>query len=224
MKLTGKETERMKIENAGKKKKKGLIVGIIIGALVLIAAAVACVLFLFPKSVEVAKVTKGSISQNVSEVGNIAADDTITVYSPVSGKISEVEGMKSQYVSSDAILVKFELQSFEESVKGAELNKKYAQDAFDAAVNKNNEYKQMMNTAKAEEEANKNAYKYLADSRDQLMVKQENNNRDIAYSLQSLDANLTSLTTQLQVALARLEALDPTDEEAVKRQKQRWMI
>ena len=137
----------MKIENAGKKKKKGLIVGIIIGALVLIAAAVACVLFFFPKSVEVAKVTKGSISQNVSEVGNIAADDTITVYSPVSGKISEVEGMKSQYVSSDAILVKFELQSFEESVKGAELNKKYAQDAFDAAVNKNNEYKQMMNTA-----------------------------------------------------------------------------
>ncbi len=209
----------MKIENAGKKKKKGLIVGIIIGALVLIAAAVACVLFLFPKSVEVAKVTKGSISQNVSEVGNIAADDTITVYSPVSGKISEVEGMKSQYVSSDAILVKFELQSFEESVKGAELNKKYAQDAFDAAVNKNNEYKQMMNTAKAEEEANKNAYKNLADSRDQLMVKQENNNRDIAYSLQSLDANLTSLTTQLQVALACLEALDPTDEEAVKKAK-----
>ena len=130
----------MKIENAGKKKKKGLIVGIIIGALVLIAAAVACVLFLFPKSVEVAKVTKGSISQNVSEVGNIAADDTITVYSPVSGKISEVEGMKSRYVSSDAILVKFELQSFEESVKGAELNKKYAQDGFDAAVKKNNEY------------------------------------------------------------------------------------
>ena len=38
MKLTGKETERMKIENAGKKKKKGLIVGIIIGALVLIAS------------------------------------------------------------------------------------------------------------------------------------------------------------------------------------------
>ena len=219
MKLTGKETERMKIENAGKKKKKGLIVGIIIGALVLIAAAVACVLFFFPKSVEVAKVTKGSISQNVSEVGNIAADDTITVYSPVSGKISEVEGMKSQYVSSDAILVKFELQSFEESVKGAELNKKYAQDAFDAAVNKNNEYKQMMNTAKAEEEANKNAYKNLADSRDQLMVKQENNNRDIAYSLQSLDANLTSLTTQLQTAQARLEALDPTDEEAVKKAK-----
>ena len=209
----------MKIENAGKKKKKGLIVGIIIGALVLIAAAVACVLFLFPKSVEVAKVTKGSISQNVSEVGNIAADDTITVYSPVSGKISEVEGMKSQYVSSDAILVKFELQSFEESVKGAELNKKYAQDGFDAAVKQNNEYIQMMNTAKAEEEANKNAYKYLADSRDQLMVKQENNNRDIAYSLQSLDANLTSLTTQLQIAQARLEALDPTDEEAVKKAK-----
>ena len=100
MKLTGKETERMKIENAGKKKKKGLIVGIIIGALVLIAAAVACVLFLFPKSVEVAKVTKGSISQNVSEVGNIAADDTITVYSPVSGKISEVEGMKSKFFGS----------------------------------------------------------------------------------------------------------------------------
>ena len=48
--------------------------------------------------------------------------------------------MKSRYVSSDAILVKFELQSFEEGVKQAELNKKYAQDGFDAAVKKNNEY------------------------------------------------------------------------------------
>ncbi|MBR6093928.1 MAG: HlyD family efflux transporter periplasmic adaptor subunit [Lachnospiraceae bacterium] len=209
----------MKIESTGKKKKKGLIVGIIIGVLVLIAATVACVLLLFPKSVEVAKVEKGSISQNVSEVGNIAADDTITVYAPVSGKISEVEGMKSGYVSSDEILVKFELQSFEESVKQAELNKKYAQDGFDAAVKKNNEYIQMMNTAKAEEEANRNAYKDLADRRDQLVAKQENNNRDITYSLQSLDANLTSLTTQLQTAQARLEALDPTDEEAVKKVK-----
>ena len=209
----------MKIESTGKKKKKGLIVGIIIGVLVLIVATVACVLLLFPKSVEVAKVEKGSISQNVSEVGNIAADDTITVYAPVSGKISEVEGMKSGYVSSDEILVKFELQSFEESVKQAELNKKYAQDGFDAAVKKNNEYIQMMNTAKAEEEANRNAYKDLADRRDQLVAKQENNNRDITYSLQSLDANLTSLTTQLQTAQARLEALDPTDEEAVKKVK-----
>ena len=209
----------MKIESTGKKKKKGLIVGIIIGVLVLIAATVACVLLFFPKSVEVAKVEKGSISQNVSEVGITAADDTITVYAPVSGKISEVEGMKSGYVSSDEILVKFELQSFEESVKQAELNKKYAQDGFDAAVKKNNEYIQMMNTAKAEEEANRNAYKDLADRRDQLVAKQENNNRDITYSLQSLDANLTSLTTQLQTAQARLEALDPTDEEAVKKVK-----
>ena len=209
----------MKVENSGKKKKKGLIVGIVIGVLVLIAAAVACVLFFFPKSVEVAKVEKGSISQTVSEIGITSADDPITVYAPVSGKISEVEGMKSRYVSSDAILVKFELQSFEESVKQAELNKKYAQDGFDAAVKKNNEYIQMLNSAKAEEEANRNAYKDLADRRDQLMAKQENNNRDITYSLQSLDANLTSLTTQLQTAQARLEALDPADEEAVKKAK-----
>jgi multidrug efflux pump subunit AcrA (membrane-fusion protein) len=219
MKLTGKEMERMKVENSGKKKKKGLIVGIVIGVLVLIAAAVACVLFFFPKSVEVAKVEKGSISQTVSEIGITSADDPITVYAPVSGKISEVGGMKSRYVSSDAILVKFELQSFEESVKQAELNKKYAQDGFDAAVKKNNEYIQMLNSAKAEEEANRNAYKDLADRRDQLMAKQENNNRDITYSLQSLDANLTSLTTQLQTAQARLEALDPADEEAVKKAK-----
>jgi len=209
----------MKVENSGKKKKKGLIVGIVIGVLVLIAAAVACVLFFFPKSVEVAKVEKGSISQTVSEIGITSADDPITVYAPVSGKISEVGGMKSRYVSSDAILVKFELQSFEESVKQAELNKKYAQDGFDAAVKKNNEYIQMLNSAKAEEEANRNAYKDLADRRDQLMAKQENNNRDITYSLQSLDANLTSLTTQLQTAQARLEALDPADEEAVKKAK-----
>ena len=87
MKLTGKETERMKIENAGKKKKKGLIVGIIIGALVLIAAIVACVLFFFPKSVEVAKVTKGSIRKNVCADVKIAADDTITVSSSVYVKI-----------------------------------------------------------------------------------------------------------------------------------------
>ena len=204
--------------NSGKKK-KGIIWGIIIGVVVLAAAVAICIIFFFPKSVETVPVENGSVSQSVSEVGNVAADDAIIIYSPVSGKISEVNAKENEYIDSDKTLVKYELKSFEDSVEEAGLNTKYYQDGYDAAVSKNNEYRQMLNTATAEEEQNKFNYMNLSDTRDNILVNQEGREQDIGNSLKILNANLESLSAQLQAAQVRLESIDPSDEEAVKKAK-----
>ncbi|MBQ6638182.1 MAG: HlyD family efflux transporter periplasmic adaptor subunit [Lachnospiraceae bacterium] len=220
MKSIGRKEEKMKIESTGKKKRKAPLIIILSVVVLLIAGAVAAVIWLFPKKVEVTRVVKGNVSRSVSEIGKTEADDAITIYSPISGKISEVDVAVNDYVSSNTILVKYSLQNLEEQLNAAELNTKYQQDGYNAAVSKNNEYRQMLNRAQIEEEANKNTYQYLGEQRDNLAATEKAKSTEVDNMLKALDANLASLTSQLQVAQAKLEATDPSDTEGIAKIKE----
>ena len=71
--------------------KNGVMKKRLIAAAIIVALVVGTVIYLLiPESVDVDKATKGNIQGYVSEMGYIEADDAVTVYSPVSGKIDSV--------------------------------------------------------------------------------------------------------------------------------------
>ena len=168
-----------------------------------------------PESVAVTKVSKGNVEAFVSEVGYIAADDTITVYSPVAGKVSEVMFKNYDTVAAGDVMVKYDMTSFEENLKMAQVNKKYAQDGYNAAVSKNNEYKDMLNQASVEGEANKQIYANLIEDRDELLYVQEGRNQTIQYNINKIEAQLVTLNTELAVAQAAVESAGD-NEDAIK--------
>lgn len=195
---------KMKVKEMFRTKKKQCIAFIVVcvGVVGLLAYN------LIPDSVDVDTVKKSSVRASVTEVGNIAADDAITVYSPVAGKLSDVLYKNYDAVKEGDILVKYDLTSFEENLNTASANKKYYQDGYNAAVEKNNEYKAMLNKATVEGDATKKNYVSLIEARDRLMITQESRNQSAQYNLNRLEAQLASLNAQLQVAEAELESAE----------------
>lgn len=192
----------MKILDSVKTNKKRLIpVAVIV--LLLLGILGYC---LMPDSVDVAQVTKENIQASISEVGYIEADDAVTVYSPVAGKISEVLVSTNDVVKAGEVFAKYDLTSFKEEISIAEANKKYCTDGYTSAVSKNNEYKKMLKTAKTEDEANKQIYAGLLESRDTLLYSQEGKNQNIQHTLNKIEAEHAFLTTQLSIASAQYEA------------------
>ena len=187
--------------------KNGVMKKRLIAAAIIVALVVGTVIYLLiPESVDVDKATKGNIQGYVSEMGYIEADDAVTVYSPVSGKIDSVTVNNNEVVESGQVLATYDLLSFEEEVKVASANKKYCSDGYNAALAKNNEYKEMLNVAEVEGEANKYIYAGLLESRDILLYTQEARNQETQYQLKKLEAQLATLSSDLAVAQAELES------------------
>ena len=196
-----------KIKEFYKKKKK-----LVIALFVLVICVIGVVVYmLIPDSIGVEAVTKGNVKAYVSEVGNISADDTLTVYSPVSGKVSDVLFNNYDVVSSGDVLANYDLTSFEEGVQTATANKKYFQDGYNAAVSKNNEYKEMLNVAQVEGEANKQIYAGLLESRDALDITREGREQEIQYQINKLEAQLATLSADLSSAQSELSSAEGDD-------------
>lgn len=189
-------------------KRKKLFITLCIAAVCVIGI---CIYMLIPDSIAVESVSKGDVRACVAEVGTISADDAITVYSPVSGKLSDVLFNNDEAVVKGDVLATYDLTSFEESVESAQINKKYYQDGYNAAVSKNNEYKEMLNVAQVEGEANKYIYAGLLESRDTLEINKEARSQEIQYKINQLEAQLVMLTSQLSSAQVELEGAE-TDE------------
>ena len=191
------------------KKKKKMVIALFVAAVCVVGAIVYTLL---PETIAVEKVTKGNVQAYISEVGNISADDPITVYSPVAGKISDVKFNNYDTVSAGDVLATYDLTTFEEGVKSAAANKKYYQDGYNAAVSKNNEYKQMLNVAQVEGEANKEIYAGLLESRDQLAITKEARSQEIQYQINKLEAQLATLSADLSSAQADLSSAEGDDD------------
>lgn len=197
-----------KIKDLFKKKKK-----VIISAFVVLLCVVGAIVYaLIPETIAVEKVAKGNVQAYVSEVGNISADDAITIYSPVSGKVSDVKFKNYDNVAAGDVLATYDLTAFQEGVQVASANKKYYQDGYNAAVSKNNEYKEMLNVAEVEGEANKQIYAGLLESRDELDITKEARAQEIQYQINKLEAQLATLSADLSSAQSELSSAEGDDE------------
>ena len=198
-----------KIKDLFKKKKK-----VIISAFVVLLCVVGAIVYaLIPETIAVEKVAKGNVQAYVSEVGNISADDAITIYSPVSGKVSDVKFKNYENVAAGDVLATYDLTTFQEGVQAASANKKYYQDGYNAAVSKNNEYKNMLNVAQVEGEANKQIYAGLLESRDELDITKEARAQEIQYQINKLEAQLATLSADLSSAQSELSSAEGDDRD-----------
>ena len=95
----------------------------------------------YPDSVDVWEVSKLDINSSIDTVGTIEADDIVTIYAPVSGKVSAIPVKVNELVKSGSVLASYDLTSFEEDYQKASLNSEYYEDGYNAAVTENDKNK-----------------------------------------------------------------------------------
>ena len=182
--------------------------GKLMAAIVVVVALILGGLYYFsPETVEVQQAEKADIKSIVSETGHIAGDDEVTVYSPVTGRLSEISFAVNHQVKTGDILAHFDLTTFEDDVKQASVNKASQSDGYNAAVAKNNQYKKMLEKASVEGEANLGIMVDLMENRDGLDITRYSKDLSNQKKLKEIEANLTNLSAQMQVAEANYQAV-----------------
>lgn len=194
----------MKEKIKGFSKYKGKIIVALVVVLALVAGGL---YYLSPESVEVQKAAKSDIQSIVSETGHIAGDDEIIIYSPVSGKLTEVLFSKNQQVQAGDKLAAFDLTTFDNELKQASINKSYQSDGYNAAVARNNQYKEMLNTAQVEGDANLGILVSLMENRDGLDITRYSKDLSNQRKLKQIEANLNTLSAQLEAAEANYQVV-----------------
>ena len=192
---------------------------IIVAVIVVLGAGGFAVYYFFPETVTVDKAATGDVQEIITETGYIEADDTITVYAPVSGKLKEVLPAAEDSVKAGDLMASYEMLSFEEAVKEAEVNKSLSENVYNGALEKNNEYKQTMANAQNAESAYQQQYVGLMEARDVEVYKQQEKQLNNEYSLNALDAQLSILTADLQRATADLESAETEEEKNAAKER-----
>ncbi len=193
-----------------KGKMKGLskYKGKIMASLIIIAALIGGgFYYMSPEAVDVQQASKADIKAIVSETGHIAGDNEVIVYSPVSGKLTEVLFAVNQQVNAGDVLASFDLTTFEDGVKLAAANKAYQSDGYNAAVAQNNKYKDMLNKAQVEGDANLGIMVNLMENRDGLDITRYSKDLSNQRKLKEIEANLNTLSAQLEAAEARYQVV-----------------
>ena len=160
----------------------------------------------YPDGVDVWEVQRIDISASIDTVGTIEADDIVTVYSPVSGKISNIACKVNETVKSGASLASFDVTSFEEDYQKASLNSEYYADGYNAAVTENNKNKSKAASASASSDALKKQYISVEENRDDISIAQNKKSNYIQSTIQGIEGALDNMKTNMEVEAAKLEA------------------
>ena len=150
------------MKNFWKKNKWKIIIAVV---LVIVAAGV-LVYFLSPDTVEAEVVTRGDVQQSVTDVGYVEADDVLVIYAPVSGKISEVMYSLEDEVKEGDKLAAYDMTSFDEALKEAEISRDYDKDVYDGIVSQNAAYKELLSQTQNANTDYQSQYVKLMESRD----------------------------------------------------------
>ncbi|MGN0412262.1 MAG: HlyD family efflux transporter periplasmic adaptor subunit [Lachnospiraceae bacterium] len=176
-----------------KKKMKYLIAG----SVAVVLAGSGIVYMMQPDSVETAIVTRQDVTQYVKGTGTISADETITVYAPVAGKLSEVSYKEGDTVGSGDLLAEYDLVSYTNAYQLAVANEDYYTDSYDAAVKENNKEQSRYDQAAANADALKQQYAQTQSEMDAIDKAQAKEYEYIGITMQKIESSIGNMETEL---------------------------
>jgi RND family efflux transporter MFP subunit len=195
---------------------KKLTRNIIIGAVALLAGGGAGAYFLMPESVEVETVVKGNVNQSVTEIGQIEADAPITVYAPVSGKLSEISFKVNDKVVKGDVLASYDMYDAQNRYDIAQLNLTIQEDSYTAAVDTNKKNKSKAYSAGKNAEEMLMSYVHTEENRDSLSIQENERSRRIEQTRQGIQGEISRLQANLELESKKVEAGESSIENVEK--------
>ncbi len=189
---------------------------IIIGAAVILAVGGGATYLLLPDSVEVETVARADVNESITEIGQIEADAAITVYAPVSGKISEVSFKVNDKIKKGDVLAKYDMNAAQNQYELAQLNLEYQEDNYAAAVDTNKKNKSKAYSAGNQAESMLMDYVHTEEKRDDINIQENERNRRIEQTRQALQGEISRLQTELEIESKKIEAGESSTENVDK--------
>lgn len=182
-----------------KKKIKYIIAGSVAGVL-----AVGGIIYAVqPDSVETAVVTRQDVTQYVKGTGTISADESITVYAPVAGKLSSVSYTEGDAVNTGDLLAEYDLVSYTNAYNLAVGNEDYYTDGYDAAVKESNKAQSKYNNAAENSNDLKQQYTQTQSEIDAMDKAQAGKSQDIASRMQRIESLAATMEAELEIHQAK---------------------
>lgn len=160
----------------------------------------------YPDGIDVEKVARKDIRADIDVLGTVEADEAITVYAPVSGKIGSIAFKVNDTVKEGDVLACYDLTSLENEYLKASINSEYYEDGYNAAVAENNKNKARAASADASAEALKGQYIAVEENRDRLSIDQNAKSNYIQASMHGIEGALDNMKTNMEIRSAELEA------------------
>ena len=199
--------------------KKGVKIAIGAGVAAVLAGA-GLIYWNLPETVETAEAKEMDLTASISEVGHIKADECITIYAPVSGRVSNIQFQVNDSVSEDDLMLSYDTNALETAYYTAVWTTAYYTDGYQAAVAENNKYSAMADAAAKDAQECRQQYIATMQSMDELSISQELENYFIQTDMNNLNAVLDNLNLELTVQLGNLEAAQTLYNEL---QNQTWL-
>ena len=165
---------------------------------------------MWPEPVDTVEVVRHDVKQYVKSTGTISADEAVTVYAPVAGKLSAVSYEEGDTVSAGDLLAEYDLTGYTNAYHLAAANEDYYADGYDAAVKENNKAKAKYDSAVASADDLRNQYTQTRSDIDAMDKSQAGKNQYIASTLQGIESAVANMETELAEHQAKGETASAT--------------
>ncbi len=189
---------------------------IIIGTAALFAVGGGTTYMLLPDSVEVETVQRANVNESITEIGQIEADTAVTVYAPVSGKLSEVSFKINDKINEGDVLARYDMNAAQNQYELAQLNLTYQEDNYAAAVETNKKNKSKAYSAGKEAESMLMEYVHTEEKRDDINIKENERDLRIEQTKQGIQGEISRLQAELDIESKKLESGESTPEKVDK--------
>ncbi len=195
---------------------KSLKRNIIIGATVIAVGGGTAAYALMPEAVDVETVSKGDVNQSITELGQIEADAPVTIYAPVSGKISQVSYKINDQIDEGDLLASYDMEDAQNRYEITQLNLTLQEDSYNAAVDTNNKNKSKAYSAGNEAESMLMGYVHTQENRDDINIQENERDLRIEQTRQGIQGEISRLQTELEVESNKVEAGESSTENVDK--------
>lgn len=201
----------MSSEGKKKKKKGKLVVGIVVGVLAVVFIGFRIILGMGSVGagipVTTAHAERGDLQEKITTNGTVLSEEVKVIFSPVSGTISEVKAAAGDLVQAGDVLISYDLEKMESSIRQSGLQRDRSEAVYNSAAktDSRNRQKKKEATAKLEvlNQQIADTKTYISNLQNELNVNQRDSNNAIVKET----ANQNNRLKQLQEELAALEGL-----------------
>ncbi len=142
-------------------------------------------------------VTKGGISGTVEESGNIEGEKDYTYFANVSAPVSMVDIKVGDYIKKDRLLLLYDTDDLQRSVKQAELASLQSRQNADGQIERSDKYQSKYNKAVADDAAYAGLYWYERESKDGLSEGQYTENYYIQCQVDGIEKDIADKQKEL---------------------------
>ena len=143
----------MSSERKKKKKKGKLVVGIVVGVLAVVFIGFRIILGMGSVGagipVTTAHAERGDLQEKITTSGTVLSEEVKVIFSPVSGTISEVKAAAGDAVQAGDVLISYDLEKMESSIRQSELQRDRSEAVYNSAAKTDSKNRQKKKEATA---------------------------------------------------------------------------